>query len=108
MHRLAPGGPGAVCCDREHCGSHHTHVGRKRDRLRPEAVELARWNRTEEEAVNSSELMRRPVGELAERVRSGEITARELVEAALVQIEANRHLNAFTYVDAEAALAAAD
>lgn len=55
-----------------------------------------------------SEWLTRPVGELAAHVRSGEVTSRELVEAALEQIEAKRHLNAFTYVDAEAALAAAD
>ena len=41
-------------------------------------------------------------------VRSGEVRSRELVEAALERIEANKDLNAFTFVDAEAALAAAD
>jgi amidase len=53
-------------------------------------------------------LLRRPAHELAEMVRSGEISARELTEAALRQIEADRDLNAFTLVDADAALAAAD
>lgn len=52
-------------------------------------------------------LLRRPATELATLVRSGQISARELVEAALAQIEAHQQLNAFTYVDAEAALAAA-
>jgi amidase len=46
--------------------------------------------------------------ELAALVRSGEVRSRELVEAVLAQIEANRALNAFTYVDAEGARAAAD
>src|SRR4051794_11103413 len=44
---------------------------------------------------------------LARQVRSGELSARELVEAALRRIEANRDLNAFTLVDADGALAAA-
>ena len=53
-------------------------------------------------------LLTRPASELAALVRSGEVRARELVEAALRRIEANRDLNAFTLVDAEGALAAAD
>ncbi len=53
-------------------------------------------------------LLTRPALELAAMVRAGQITARELVEAALAQIEAHGDLNAFTYVDAEGALAAAD
>ncbi|HLZ21859.1 MAG TPA: amidase [Ktedonobacterales bacterium] len=52
-------------------------------------------------------LLRRPAVELAGLIRSGQIRSRELVEAALSQIEAHTHLNAFTLVDAEGALAAA-
>jgi amidase len=55
------------------------------------------------------DLLFRPASELAELVRSGEITARELVSASLERIEAlDDQLNAFTHVDADAALAAAD
>jgi len=54
------------------------------------------------------ELLTRPAIELAALVRSGQISARELVEAALAQAEANSDLNAFTYLDPEGALAAAD
>lgn len=53
-------------------------------------------------------LLTRPALELAALVRSGEVSARDLVEAALRQIEARRDLNAFTYVDADGARAAAD
>ncbi len=53
-------------------------------------------------------LLRRPAFELAELVRSGQISSRELVEMVLAQIEAKKALNAFTYVDAEGARAAAD
>ncbi len=48
-------------------------------------------------------------GELAELVRSGELGARELVEASLRRIdELQPTINAFTYVAAESALAAAE
>jgi amidase len=63
------------------------------------------------ERVGDSEraaLLRRPAYELAGLVRSGQLSSRELVEAALAQIEAKKALNAFTFVDAEGALAAAD
>jgi len=53
-------------------------------------------------------LLRRPAFELADLVRSGQISSRQLVEATLGQIEAKKALNAFTFVDAEGALAAAD
>jgi amidase len=53
-------------------------------------------------------LLTRPAVELAGMVRSGAIRARELVEAALQRIEARKDLNAFTLVDADGALAAAD
>lgn len=56
----------------------------------------------------NSELLRKPVLELAEMVRSGEVSARELVQASLDRIEATRELNHWTLVDAEGALAAAD
>ena len=56
-----------------------------------------------------ADLLFRPVTELATLVRSGEVTARELVETSLERIEAlNPTLNAFILVDAERALAAAD
>ena len=56
-----------------------------------------------------SDLMFRPVTELAELVRSGEVSARELVGASLERIEAlNGEINAFVHVDEEGALAAAD
>jgi amidase len=55
------------------------------------------------------ELLFRPAGELAELVRSGELSSRELVEGCLDRIEAlNGELNAFVHVDADGALAAAD
>jgi amidase len=53
-------------------------------------------------------LLTRPATELAQLVRTGQISARELVEAALAQVEANADLNAFTFLDPEGALAAAD
>ena len=57
----------------------------------------------------NSDLMFRPVHELAQMVKQGEITARELVEASLSQIDAlDSKVGAFTHVDAEGALAAAD
>jgi amidase len=56
-----------------------------------------------------SDLMFRPATELAELVRSGEVTSRELVEESLQRIdELDGELNAFTYTDADGALAAAD
>src|SRR5215831_13061309 len=53
-------------------------------------------------------LLRRPAFELAELVCSGQVRSRELVDAVLAQIEAKQALNAFTFVDAEGARAAAD
>lgn len=51
----------------------------------------------------------RPVLELAEMLRSGEVHARELVEGALVRLEKREsHINAFCFVDAERALAEAE
>jgi len=59
--------------------------------------------------VADSDLMLRSAIELAGMVRSGEISARELVEASLERIEElNPALNAFVDIDAERALAAAD
>jgi len=59
--------------------------------------------------VDSSDLMFRPVGELAALVRSGELSARELVDASLERIDALQPaINAFVDVDPEAARAAAD
>jgi amidase len=55
-----------------------------------------------------SSLLTRSARELAELVRSGQVRSRELVEAALVRVAATQALNAFTLVDAEGALAAAD
>jgi amidase len=55
------------------------------------------------------DLLFRPASELAALVRDGEITARELVSASLQRIEAlDGQVNAFTHVDADGALAAAD
>jgi len=55
-----------------------------------------------------SELLRRPAGELASTIRSGELSSRELVQASLDRIEATSELNHWTLVDGENALAAAD
>jgi amidase len=52
--------------------------------------------------------MFRPVTELAELVRSGELSATELVQSSLDRIAAlNGEINAFVHIDAEGALAAA-
>jgi amidase len=57
----------------------------------------------------SDELMFRAPGELAALVRSGELSARELVSASLARIEAlDPQLGAFVQVDAAGALAAAE
>ncbi len=59
--------------------------------------------------MSDSDLMFTPATELAEMVRSGEISSRELVEISLERIEElNPALNAFVEVDAERALATAD
>jgi amidase len=59
--------------------------------------------------MSDSDLMFRPATELAGMVRSGELSARELVETSLERIEElNPTLNAFVDVDAERALATAD
>src|SRR4051812_34750102 len=56
-----------------------------------------------------ADLLFRPVHELAGLVKSGELPARELVEASLQRIdELNPSLNAFVDVFAEDALAEAD
>jgi amidase len=58
--------------------------------------------------MSDGELMFRPALELAAMVRSGEISARELVQISLERIEElNPALNAFVQVDAERALATA-
>jgi len=60
-------------------------------------------------ATAAADLPFRPVTELAEMVRSGELSARELVQASLDRIEAlNPQLNAFVDIFAEEALAEAD
>jgi amidase len=59
--------------------------------------------------VSDSDLMFRSAGELAAMVRSGELSARELVQTSLDRIEElNPRLNAFVEIDGERALAAAD
>jgi len=59
--------------------------------------------------MSDADVLFRPVTELAAHVRSGELSARELVQASLDRIEeANPTLNAFVDVLAEEALAAAD
>lgn len=58
--------------------------------------------------MTDRDLMFRPASELAELVRSGEISATELVELSLERIEElNPQLNAFVDVDGERALATA-
>ncbi|MCW3057383.1 MAG: amidase, partial [Solirubrobacterales bacterium] len=58
--------------------------------------------------MSESNLMFRSATELAEMVRSGEISARELVQTSLERIEElNPSLNAFVDVDADRALATA-
>ena len=55
-----------------------------------------------------SDLLLRPVAELAELVRSGALSARELVETSLTRIdELEPTINAFTHVASESALAIA-
>ncbi|HEY1690389.1 MAG TPA: amidase [Solirubrobacteraceae bacterium] len=55
--------------------------------------------------MSDSDLMFRPAVELAGIVRSGELSARELVEASLRRIELlNPQVNAFVEIDAERAL----
>jgi amidase len=59
--------------------------------------------------VPDSDLMFRPASELAGMVRSGEVSARELVQTSLERIEElNPTLNAFVEIDGERALTAAD
>ena len=59
--------------------------------------------------MSDSDLMFRSASELAGMVRSGEVSARELVECSLQRIEElTPTLNAFVDVDAERALATAD
>ena len=58
---------------------------------------------------STTELLTRPAGELAELVRGREVSSRELVEAALREIErGDGETNAFTSVLDEMALASAD
>jgi amidase len=59
--------------------------------------------------VSDSQLLFRPATELADLVRLGEVSARELAELALGRIEADAQgVNAFTVVDRDGALATAD
>jgi amidase len=59
--------------------------------------------------MTDSDLMFRPATELAEMVRSGEVSSRELVETSLERIEQlNPQLNAFVEIDGERALATAE
>jgi len=56
-----------------------------------------------------SELLFKPVTELAGMIRSGQLSSAELVGAALERIESLQPtINAFTHIDAEGALAAAE
>ncbi len=58
--------------------------------------------------MTDGDLMFRPATELAAMVRSGEVSARELVETSLERIEQlNPQLNAFVEIDGERALATA-
>jgi amidase len=55
------------------------------------------------------ELLYRSAGELAQLIRAGEISSRELTETAFARIEAvDGEINAFVHLDREGALAAAD
>src|ERR1700742_2671199 len=59
--------------------------------------------------MSATDLMLKPVQELAALVRGGEIAAREGVAAALARIQdLDERVNAFVEVDAERALEAAD
>jgi amidase len=59
--------------------------------------------------VSDDELLYKPATALADLVRLGEVSARELTELALDRIEADEQgLNAFTVVDRDGALAVAD
>jgi amidase len=59
--------------------------------------------------MSATDLMLKPVQELAALVRGGEIAAREVVSAALARIEdLDERVNAFVEVDSERALEAAD
>jgi amidase len=59
--------------------------------------------------MSATDLMLKPVQELAALVRGGEISAREVVSAALARIDdLDERVNAFVEVDAERALKAAD
>src|SRR5688572_26649020 len=59
--------------------------------------------------MSATDLMLKPVHELAAHVRGGEISAREVVSAALERIDdLDERINAFVEVDAERALEAAD
>ncbi len=59
--------------------------------------------------ADQTNLLTRPASDLAALVRDGEVTARELAEAALQRIEAlNPRVTAFTALDADRALASAD
>jgi amidase len=59
--------------------------------------------------MSATDLMLKPVQELAALVRGGEIAAREVVSAALARIDdLDERVNAFTEVDGERALEAAD
>src|SRR5688572_481001 len=56
-----------------------------------------------------SELLFKPATELAALIHTGQISSAELVGAALERIEALQpSINAFTHIDAEGALAAAE
>ena len=56
-----------------------------------------------------SELLFKPATELATLIHTGQISSAELVAAALERIEALQPtINAFTHVDAEGAIAAAE
>ena len=59
--------------------------------------------------MSATDLMLKPVHELAALVRGGEISAREVVSAALARIDdLDERVNAFVEVDAERALETAD
>ncbi|WP_440997578.1 indoleacetamide hydrolase [Arhodomonas sp. SL1] len=56
------------------------------------------------QALSDQELLRLGAGEAAEQIAQGELTSERLTGVLLERLEANRHLNAFITVNAEAAL----
>ena len=94
---------------RHHAPPPSTRRGEERRTSGFTVVPGAGSRRHDRHRLPSAELLRRSATEQAALVRSGEISARELVEASLDAIERlNAELNAFVALCAERALAEAD